>query len=127
MCAGQGIEVYPSLDWVFAIRTDTTLYIDPNKITEISNYIPSEFELYQNYPNPFNSLTNIQFDIKKSGVYNLEVYNTLGQKIDIVFNKNFTSGSYKINYDMTRFATGVYFYVLASENIRKTKSLILLK
>jgi len=127
MCAGQGVDVYPTLDKVFAIRTDTTLYIDPNKITEISNYIPSEFELYQNYPNPFNSLTNIQFDIQQSGIYQLNVFNILGQKTDEVFNKHFSPGSYKTNYDMNRFSSGVYYYVLSSENMKQSKPLILLK
>ncbi|MBC8488531.1 MAG: hypothetical protein H8D45_21090, partial [Bacteroidetes bacterium] len=46
-------------------------------INQISSKIPDRFSLYQNYPNPFNPITNIKFDIQKTSVAKLIVYDAL--------------------------------------------------
>ncbi|MDQ3021132.1 MAG: T9SS type A sorting domain-containing protein [Bacteroidota bacterium] len=101
---------------------DTTV-----NIIQTSSLIPTEFLLYQNYPNPFNSSTIIQFDIISNDNYNLDLYNTLGQKVKTIFDKNLSSGSYKINFVSENLNSGIYYYILSSPNEKLIKNLMLIK
>ena len=71
---------------------------------------PTNFVLYQNYPNPFNPSTTIRFDLRESSFVTLEIYDVLGRRI-LVENKGMMgSGSFGVVLDMSRYASGVYFY-----------------
>jgi len=101
---------------------DTTV-----NIIQTSSNIPGKFSLAQNYPNPFNNSTQINFEINQSGIYKLDVYDNLGQKINEVLNKNLSVGSYKINFESGSLSSGVYHYILSSPKERLVKSFVLLK
>ncbi len=70
----------------------------------------NSYELRQNYPNPFNPSTTISFYLPKEGTVDLSVYNIIGQKVDELVNRYFSSGEHKINYDAGKLKSGVYFY-----------------
>ncbi|MEE9553514.1 MAG: C25 family cysteine peptidase, partial [candidate division Zixibacteria bacterium] len=55
--------------------------------------IPVGFSLSQNYPNPFNASTQIEFSISEPGPVSLEVFNILGQKVEILADGHFETGS----------------------------------
>ena len=81
----------------------------PTSIRTKSN-APSSFSLYQNYPNPFNPTTTIRFDLKEQSNVTLEIYNVLGQRV-VYRNKGIMdAGRYNGAVDMSRFASGIYFY-----------------
>ncbi|MFN7014695.1 MAG: T9SS type A sorting domain-containing protein, partial [Bacteroidia bacterium] len=46
--------------------------------------MPKQFSLYQNFPNPFNPGTTISFDLPKSTLVTLTIYDILGRKIKTV-------------------------------------------
>ncbi len=96
-------------------------------VNQISSAIPDNFELKQNYPNPFNAQTNIEFSVKEKGYYSLDVFNSLGQKIETTFTGFKTEGTYRINYNANLLSSGVYFYKLSSEKFSITKSFLLIK
>ncbi len=84
-------------------------------------------ELYQNFPNPFNSQTKIKFKLAQSGMVNLEVFNILGQKI---YKKQlFISdpGLYEITVDLSDQLSGIYYYMVVTNNFTETKKMLLLK
>jgi hypothetical protein len=85
------------------------------------------FELYQNYPNPFNPTTTIEFAIKETGIYNIKIFNILGQLIKVLSDKEYQPGNYKINFDASHLASGIYFYKLNGNNVNLIKKMILLK
>jgi hypothetical protein len=87
----------------------------------------SDFRLAQNYPNPFNPSTTISFNLKTSGKVALDVYNTLGQKVATVFNKNMQAGQHQIEFDASNLASGVYLYKLSSGNLTQTRKMMLMK
>ena len=89
--------------------------------------IPTTYSISQNYPNPFNPTTNINFDIPKAGMASIVIYNTLGQKVVELFNREVKAGTYSISFDASRLSSGVYFYTLRSGNFVTTKKLVLLK
>ncbi len=62
-------------------------------IQNISSDIPSSYKLSQNYPNPFNPVTNIAFDIPKSSLAVLRVYDMLGREVAMLVNDKLEPGS----------------------------------
>jgi hypothetical protein len=101
-------------------------------IQQISSEVPAKFNLSQNYPNPFNPVTNIKFDMPNSGYALLKVYNAAGEEVKTLVNQQLNVGTYKVNFDGSNFASGVYFYrinVKDSKNneMIETKKMILVK
>jgi len=101
---------------------DTTV-----NIIQTSQSIPENFTLYQNFPNPFNSSTLIKFDIKHNDNYRLEFFNSLGQNVLTLLNKNLNPGTYRVNFESTNLSSGIYYYILSSPKERLIKSFVFLK
>ncbi|HTY11706.1 MAG TPA: T9SS type A sorting domain-containing protein [Bacteroidota bacterium] len=89
--------------------------------------VPNKFSLEQNYPNPFNPSTQIKFNLGQPGMMSLKVYNLLGQMVQVVDEGQRAAGEYTYNVDMSRFASGVYFYRLEQGTNVLTKKMLLLK
>lgn len=89
--------------------------------------VPSQFDLSNNYPNPFNPSTTIKVSLKQAGVMSLDVYNVLGQLVDVVSRGYKPAGEYTFDVNMDRFASGVYFYTLRQGTNVMTKKMLLLK
>ena len=96
-------------------------------VERIDNVLPETFSLSQNYPNPFNPTTMISYDIPKSSVVKLEVFNILGQKIATLVNGFQQAGKYKVDFNASHYATGVYIYRLSSNEFSITKKMLLVK
>lgn len=98
-------------------------------VREIRTYssVPTNYELAQNYPNPFNPSTTISFSIPKAGNVKLVVYNILGQQVDVLINGFRNAGSYNVNWDASKLASGIYIYRLEAGSASVTKKMTLLK
>ena len=57
----------------------------------------------------------------------LKIYDVLGTEIAVLVNKEKLAGAYEIEWDASRFPSGVYFYQLRSGSFVQTKKMILLK
>ena len=102
--------------------------------TNFSETLISEFELYQNYPNPFNPVTNIEYKIPylKNRRYNsnsirIIVYDILGKEVQTLVNETSEPQKYKIQFDASNLASGIYFYRLYFNNLTKTKVMTVIK
>jgi hypothetical protein len=100
---------------------------NPIGIQTISAETPDKFRLSQNYPNPFNPVTNIEFAVPKSSFVKMTVFDVLGKEIDILVNENLKAGTYKADWNASKYPSGVYFYKLQAENFSETKKMILIK
>jgi hypothetical protein len=49
-----------------------------------TNEAVRDYKLNQNYPNPFNPKTTITFVLTNAGPISLEVFNTIGEKVNVV-------------------------------------------
>ncbi|OQY72514.1 MAG: hypothetical protein B6D45_09075 [Ignavibacteriales bacterium UTCHB3] len=94
---------------------------------EKTETMPTEFSLDQNYPNPFNPSTRISFDLPQSGFVNLAVYNSVGQLVTVLVDKEMGAGRYSFNFDATGLSSGIYFYRLVTESAVLSRKMILLK
>jgi Secretion system C-terminal sorting domain len=87
----------------------------------------NDFSLRQNYPNPFNPSTKIDYNISFTGKVTLIVYDISGKEVASLVNKNQQAGNYKVEFDASKFASGVYIYKLTAGSFSASKKLILLK
>lgn len=85
------------------------------------------FSLSQNYPNPFNPVTNIKFNIPKSGFVKITVFDMLGREVTSIVNESMQPGSYNVDWDASNYSSGVYFYKLETEGFVESKKMVLLK
>jgi lysophospholipase L1-like esterase len=88
---------------------------------------PNEFELKQNYPNPFNPATTIEYYIPEKEFVNLSIFNSLGEKVRTLVNKEQAQGNYKIEFNAGDLSSGVYYYKIAAGTNLDIKKLVLLK
>lgn len=93
--------------------------------------LPNNYKLYQNYPNPFNPTTEIVYEIPsqigKDKNVELSVYNSLGERVKTLVNKNQASGLYRINFNAEDLPSGVYYYSLQVDAHSEYKKMVLLK
>ena len=57
----------------------------------------------------------------------LNVYDILGNEVATLVNEEKVAGRYKLRFDASTLASGLYFYRLQSGEFVKTKKMILLK
>jgi hypothetical protein len=89
--------------------------------------IPGAFALEQNYPNPFNPATSIRFTVPHAGPVDLEVFNTLGQRIAVLANGVKEAGTYTVRFEAATIPSGVYFYRLTGDGFTAVRKCILLR
>ena len=93
--------------------------------------IPESFALQQNYPNPFNPATTIRYQMPVAGKVTLKVYDVLGRSVLTIENdRQRKAGYYESVADMSRFASGVYFYRLTidgEQRFQAVKKMLLVK
>jgi hypothetical protein len=88
---------------------------------------PLTFALAQNYPNPFNPTTRIEFAIPAQSRVELKVYNILGQVVATLVDEVRPAGAYRVTFNASSVASGVYFYKLVAGDFVSVKKMALLK
>lgn len=104
-------------------------FVMPSQVTSVNgnNGLPLNFALEQNYPNPFNPATTFEFSIAEAGLYTLNIYNILGEKVATLLDREITAGVHKINFDASNLSSGIYIYTLSGNNLFLSKKMMLLK
>jgi endo-1,4-beta-xylanase len=114
----------PALQW---LRTYLdTLSIEPVSVEDIVE-VANEYRLYNNYPNPFNPTTTIEFSLSENCDIHLVVYDVLGRIVADLARGHYNAGNYKLNFNASNLASGIYFYKLETRNYRSVKKMMLLK
>jgi hypothetical protein len=108
------------------VRT-VTLTVSPTGLTTNNNVVPENFYLYQNFPNPFNPNTNIKFDIAKSGMVKLNIYDITGRVVSTLVDESFKAGTYNYDFNASNLSSGVYFYKLETPDFTSIRKMILVK
>src|SRR5689334_14947934 len=91
------------------------------------NEVPNQISLSQNYPNPFNPETNIEFQIPAAGNILLTIYDMLGREIAVLINEKLDPGSYKVGWNASQYASGVYYYELRTMDFSSVKKMIIIR
>lgn len=105
---------------------------EADSIPATKSSMPAGLELGQNYPNPFNSGTEIKYGLPARSSVRISVYNIFGQKVRTIKEAIEDSGYYSVNWDGRDdkgdlLASGMYFYVFASDDNYITRKMLFLK
>lgn len=90
-------------------------------------YYPDNFRLSQNYPNPFNAETRIAFEVPKASHIQITVFTVTGKRAAVLLNNYINEGRHSVYWNAADLASGIYFIVLKSENVRLVTKALLLK
>ncbi|MDD5032275.1 MAG: T9SS type A sorting domain-containing protein [Patescibacteria group bacterium] len=86
------------------------------EMTGVGSLAPESFHLLRNYPNPFNPSTTILFTLVKAGDVRLNVYNSAGQLIETLVNRNMSAGPHAIAWKpASGLASGAYLMRLKAD------------
>ncbi len=111
---------------------DSLVFDSPTSLGGREVNVPQRFYLDRNYPNPFNPVTRIRFGLARNEQVRLEVFNTLGQKVRTLVNREMTAGRYTLEWDGRNdwgrpLSSGVYIYRLTAGTFSRAYKMILLK
>jgi hypothetical protein len=103
-------------------------FIYSQSVEQEVNLAPAVIGLNQNYPNPFNPSTRISFAVAATEKARLVVYNMLGQPVVTLFDGiAIGQQAYRLSFDASKFASGVYFYKLVTPTRTDVRRMQLLK
>jgi len=123
---GDSLSLKP---YIFAEMVNYFIEYDP--YVSVNENLSNPFKS-KNFPNPFTYNTTINYALKQTGLVKVEVYNTSGQMIRQLVNRELTSGEYSTNWDGTNcngepVKGGFYFYQINVGNDVQTDKIILLR
>jgi hypothetical protein len=115
--------------------TDEICIVPPvykSDVNPIEDLKPEEYALHQNYPNPFNAETEIRFQLLEDAFVVINIYNTLGQEICVLAERDFEQGPHNIIWDgkdMNGYYVpgGIYIYRIQAGDFHDMKKMMFLK
>jgi hypothetical protein len=96
-------------------------------VAPMTSELPLEFSLPQNYPNPFNPSTTIRYGLPHKTAVQLSIFNTLGQQVAELVNREQEAGYHEVKFDGSKLASGVYLYRIQAGSYVATKKLLLVR
>ena len=107
--------------WLIRMDSETMIPGEGNPVQ------PSQFALFQNSPNPFNPATTINYSLPKTSDIRIEIYNVLGQRVELLFDGFQQAGEHAVVWDASDYPSGVYFAILEGGKRTDSIKMVLLK
>ena len=123
---------YDEIEYLKNWTTDRITWIDENIEILLSVTDPGDFSLYgynlgQNIPNPVSSVTTITYELPGQMPVRIDLYNTLGEKIETIINSVGEQGLNYVTWNPQGLSNGIYFYEIRAGDFRDVKKLLLQK
>ena len=101
-------------------------------LNESPEITPLKFTLNQNFPNPFNSSTKISFQLDKSSRVKINIFDTKGELIKILFEGEKKSGNHELLWDGVssnglKVPSGMYMYEVIAGASSQSRKMVLIK
>ena len=132
-----------SIDWtVFSTDGIDTVYAEQVFTFNVDAYdvlsvdevlIPDVYALHQNYPNPFNPTTTVKYDLPEQAVVTIKIFDVLGREVISLIDNMYQNPGFKsirwngLNQDGKQVVSGMYFYVIKTENFSQTRKMLMIK
>jgi hypothetical protein len=84
-------------------------------------------EYLSSYPNPFNPQTNVVIAINYKTFVNLDVYNSIGEKVTTLYTGLLDEGEYNFSLNGQTLSSGIYFIMLQTERELLKHKIVLLR
>jgi predicted CXXCH cytochrome family protein len=124
---GEGSHGIHNTRLVQKLLRDAISKFTPTAVLNEAGMAPNKYELMQNYPNPFNPSTTIKFSLPESGNVKVIVYDAVGREVATLTNNFYQAGNYRIEWNASSYASGIYFYRLESKNFMMVRKMVLIK
>lgn len=80
---------------------------------------------FLNYPNPFSAHTSVRFQLDKSSLVSLDLFDVTGKKVRELTNKNYPSGEHILLFSKGQLEDGIYFLRLKTGGTVLTHKMII--
>jgi hypothetical protein len=102
----------------FVLQAAVTSADNPQEPDAGKNYV-----LYQNFPNPFNPSTVIQFSLNTESNVRIDIYNMLGELVDVLTEGTRQAGNHSISWSPGQnISSGIYVYKMQSVEVSGPRS-----
>jgi len=116
--------VLQDVDYKGHIRECEPVVVTIRESKIISN---DKFEFSSSYPNPFNPAFVVPFELYSATTVDIRLYDISGHLVEIVANREFSVGEYKLLVNGSNLSSGVYLLRTQVEGIVNTQKMLLVK
>ena len=99
---------------------------NPTSISEQTFHDVPSFKSI-NYPNPFKQHTNISYELEEAGFVTISIYDSFGEEIASLVNKQMTAGRHITEFNAEGIAPGVYYYTIRSGGSTETGKFVVVR
>jgi len=94
--------------------------------------LPRITAVYKNFPNPFNPMTKINFDLHKTTLVQIQVFDISGARVATLVDRSMPAGHHKVvwngrDHKDRAVSSGVYLYQFRAGNVSKTQRMMLVR
>ena len=112
---------------ISSFELNSMIYVDDLKYNISDNTMPNAYNIVSVYPNPFNPQTTIEFSIPDDSEISLDIYALNGEKIVSLINGFYQPGYYSVNWDASKYSSGIYFATMTTQGFTYKQKLLLVK
>ncbi len=95
---------------------------------DVSSPLPVNPKIQKLYPNPFNPSLSISFTIPNDEITRVAVYNTIGEQIEVVREREMLSaGNYTLFWNASSHPSGMYIVQIQTKTFTDTRKALLVK
>jgi len=131
----EDINLPDGIDFWYRLQAvDTRGVISTFPAAKLSDSNPTglidQFELYNAYPNPFNGQSTTRFNLPEEGPLRIQLYNTLGQLVRVLFEGRLSGGEHSVQWDGltgngSEAGSGRYFLQISYAEQQAVQALVL--
>jgi hypothetical protein len=87
----------------------------------------TDYRIHAVYPNPFNATTKIVFEIAEAGHVTLQLFNSIGQKVQTLVDDHYQAGRHTYTFQGNKLVSGIYILRLDANGVIDSHKLSLMK
>ena len=98
-----------------------------NTLSSNDYSVIERYSLDSIYPNPFNPVTLITFNLPIADMVSIKVFDITGRELVTLKDDYTVAGTHTVNWNASRYPSGVYLLQMASGSFSKTQKIVLMK
>jgi hypothetical protein len=111
--------------YIWQIAADNDGYPSFRTITNYKINFANKSRKIEIYPNPVRDVATININEPVQSFTNVSVYSINGEKLETLFVGNLNRDEHTLNFDGSKYTTGMYYLVLETNNTKKMEPLVI--